>query len=285
MGTKYLLSTKGSALISTLVAAALLGISGAGLFQYVSNFQQTTSKTVEKVAEDHFLKNLVITNMRSLLVEKNIDANSQVSQHSTYGICSFIQQPDVSHGVRELKISFSGLSSNSSFSLSRWEVFFPQTEWEHVADSHCRKIAPNFSNSAFSRCFKYIGETDQSGGVDKKTYAIAKIVPRVFPNLSVIGSSDFSDLRDPKEVVFNLQTVVATYGTDDLVCVDDPDTPNNECDDPSREERVTYMSYQSDVVWTNDVGECHVRAKDGKWAVVKMSATGVGLFFEYNGFE
>ena len=273
---KYLLSIKGSALISVLTAVALLSVSGVGLFQYMSNFQQTASGTIEKVTEDQILKNLVIANMRSLLIEKNIDAQSDISQHNIYGICSFVKQPSQSHGVQKLKISFPNLNSNSSFQIVRWQAFFPKTEWKHVEASHCIKMDPSFSDNAFSRCFEYIGETGSNNGVNRKNYIIAKIVPRQFPDLSVIGNSEFSNSFDPKEVVFNLQTVVATYGADDVVCVDDPDTVNNECDDPDREERVTYMSYQSDVVWTSDVGECHIRASDGEWTVVRMSATGVG---------
>ena len=274
MRMKYLLSTKGSALISILTAVTLLGVSGVGLFQYMSNFQQTASGTIEKVAEDQILKNLVIAQMRSLLIEKNIDAQNRVSQNNVYGVCSFVKQPSQSHGIQKLKVSFPNLSSNSSFSLARWQVFFPKTEWKHAQASHCQKIDPSFSDGPFSRCFEYIGTAGSESGVNRKTYIIAKIVLRQFPDLSPI--TNLSDSFDPKEVVFNLQTVVATYGTDDVICVDDPDTPDNECDDPNREERVTYMSYQSDVVWTNDVGECHVQASDGKWTVVRMSATSIG---------
>ncbi len=266
MKKKYLLSTTGSALISTLIGAALLGISGAGLFQYINTFQQTTSQTVNRVTEDYLLNNLVISNMRSLLVEKNIDQNNQQSQHSTYGLCSLIKKPEQSHGIIELKFSFSALSSNNSFQLSRWQVFFPKTEWEYISDvSKCQKIDPGFSNNHFSRCFKYIGDMSQDSGSDKATYAIAKIVPRVFPDLTV--SFDYSKSHDPKKVVLNLQTIVATYGSDEVIT----QTVNS-----VQEEKITYMSYQSGVVWANDVGECHVLASDGKWAVVRLSATGVG---------
>ena len=270
MKKKYFLSATGSVLVSTLIGATLLAISGAGLFQYINNFQQTTSQIVKRVTQDHMLNSLVISNMRSILVEKSINENNQQSQHGTYGLCSFIEAPAQSHGILELKFSFSALSSNNSFKLSRWQVFFPKTEWEHVSDiSKCQKIDSGFSDNHFSRCFKYIGDTDQNSGSDQTTYAIAKIVPRKFPNLA--ASFDYSKSHDPKEVVLNLQTIVATYGSDNVV-VQQVNT--------DQEEKVTYMSYQSDVVWANDVGECHVRASDGKWAVVRMSATGVGSSLE-----
>lgn len=274
MRMKYFLSAKGSALISILTAVTLLGVSSVGLFQYMSNFQQTASGTIEKVAEDQILKNLVIAQMRSLLIEKNINASNSVSPNNVYGVCSFVKRPGPSHGVQKLKVSFPNLSSNSSFQIARWQVFFPKTEWKHAGASHCKKISPSFSDGPFSRCFEYIGTVGLESGVNRKTYVIAKIILRQFPDLSVINN--LSDSFDPKEVVFNLQTVVATYGDDDVVCVDDPLTPADECDGSDTGDRVTYMSYQSDVVWTNDVGECHVRAGDGKWTVVRMSATSIG---------
>ena len=260
---------RGSALLSTLISIALLGVSSAGLLQYIQNFQSTTKETVERVNVDPLLRATIINNMLSILVEKEVMSNGNKATQSRYGICSLLHKPKLSHGVENLKISF---QNRTSFNLLRWKVFFSPLEWEHVSASHCRKIDKDFSEGDFSRCFKYIKKTEQN-----VIYAIAEIIPRKFPSLQKINLQN-SDTYDPKQVVFQLRTAVSVYSFKEDEMSDQGQDPN----DPNRRGKSTsYISYQSDIVWADAVGECHIQAKDGNWTVVYLSATGPGSNLEH----
>lgn len=261
---------KGSTLLSTLISVALLGISSAGLFQYMQNFQSTTDETVKRINVDPLLRVMVINNMRSLLVEKTMMSDGSKATQSRYGICSLLHQPRLSHGVENLKISF---QNKTSFSLPRWKVFFPLSEWKHVSASHCKKIDKGFSDGDFSRCFKYVKKTEQSSDI---VYVIAEIVPRKFPSLQKVDLHS-SDTYDPKQLVFQLKTAVSIFSFKEDEVSDQGQDPN----DPDRRGKSTsYVSYQSDIVWANAVGECHIQARDGNWTVVSLSATGLGSDFK-----
>ena len=262
----------GSAIISTLISVALLGISGAGLVQYVSNFQKTTGQTLERVNVDPLLRSIVINNMRSLLIEKDVEADGSKSEQNRYGICSFLHKPRLSHGVEKLKISF---QERSSFAGSRWQVFFPQTEWEPVSSSHCKKIDKSFSEGDFSRCYKYAKKTDQA---DDVIYVMAQIIPREFPSLAKIDVSQTSNTYDPKQVIFQLRTAVYVYSFNEDKMSDHGQDPN---DPGARGKSTSYISYQSAALWTDAVGECHIQARDGNWTVVNLSATGPGSNLEH----
>ncbi len=261
----------GSAMLSTLISVALLGISGAGLLQYVNNFRKTTDQTLERVNVDPLIRAMVINNLRSLLIEKNVQADGNQSEQNRYGICSFLKKPKYSdEKVQDLKISF---SERSSFANSRWEEFFPETEWKKVDAEHCRKIKKDFSEGDFSKCFMYVKRTEQA---DDIVYVVAKIIPREFPSLEPIGVSQAADY-DPKQVVFQLYTAVSVYSFNEDELSDhgqDPDDPE------ARGKSTAYMSYQSDALWADAVGECHVQAIDGEWVVVSLSATGPGSDLE-----
>ena len=262
----------GSALISTLISVALLGISGAGLLQYIQNFQQTTGQTMERVNVDPLLRAMVINNMRSLLIEKDVLSNGNKATQNRYGLCSLLHRPRLSHGVENLKMSF---QNRSSFGILRWKVFFPQTEWEHVSASHCQKIDEDFSEGDFSRCFKYSKNTEEANDI---VYAIAEIVPRKFPTLDEIDLTQTSDTYDPKQVIFQLKTSVSVYSAHEDEMSDQGQDPN---DPGARGKSTSYISYQSDALWTDTVGECHIQARDGNWTVVNLSATGPGSNLEH----
>ena len=258
---------KGSAIVSTLISVALLGISGAGLLQYINNFQQTTGQTLERVNVDPLIRAMVINNMRSLLIEKDVKEDGSKSKQNRYGICSILHKPRRSHGVRSLKISF---QNKSSFNVPRWQVFFPKMEWEIMNTSDCRKIDKDFSEGSFSRCFKYTKKTEEA---DDIIMLFAQIIPRKFPSLEEIDVSQTSNTYDPEQVVFQLKTAVSVYSAHEDYMSDQGQDPN---DPGARGKSTSYISYQSDVLWTDAVGECHIQAADGNWAVVSLSATGPG---------
>ena len=55
----------------------------------------------------------------------------------------------------------------------------------------------------------------------------------------------------------------------------DPNDPD------ARGKSTSYISYQSDALWTDAVGECHIQADDdGNWTVVSLSAMGPGSDFK-----
>ena len=261
---------KGSAILSTLISVALLGISGAGLVQYVSNFQKNTGQTLKRVNVDPLIRAMVINNMRSLLIEKDVEEDGSKSEQNRYGICSFLQETREYHGVEELKISF---GERSSFTKKRWKVFFPETEWEFVGAAHCEKLDEDFSEGDFSRCLKYAKKTDQA---DDVIYVIAEIIPRKFPELNKIEK--FSKEYDPKKVFFQLKVSVYVFSFNEDKMSDHGQDPN---DPEARGKSTSYISYQSDALWTDAVGECHVQqVGSGKWVVVSLSATGPGSDLE-----
>ena len=253
---------KGSALVSTLVAAGLLSVSGIALFKYMDNFKKTTVNTVERVSVDPLLRTLIINGLKAMLVEKTVNPAGETTSENKYGICSFLKAPRLSHGVTKIKLAF---SDKTSFSLSRWKRFFPPSQWEVADASHCQNIIPSFSEGPFSKCFKNIETPDHI------TYAAAEIVLRQFPSLEEIDVNS-STIFDLNKVIFQLKTAVSVYSADDSVLTQQNQIP----DELPPEAGTSYISYQSDIVWSDAVGECHIMASDGHWTVVKMSATGPG---------
>lgn len=262
---KYIFSSqKGSTLLSTLVAFGLVSVSAVGLVQYMGNFKQTTANTIERVNINPVLKSNTINNMKSLLLEKNINLDKEQPTENKYGICSFIQPPKRHHGVEEIKVRF---SDASSFTLDRWKVFFPKSHWSHADSSHCQKIISSFSDGAFSRCFRYI-DPEHPG---KEIYAIAKIIPRKFPSMEEITVPSSIDFN-PSLTFFHLKIAVSVYNPSDDNTLSNEDEAHN---------TSTYISYKSDILWFGDVGECLVQAQDGENAIVSLSATGPGSNFSH----
>ena len=263
-------SAKGSALVSTLVATMLMGISGAALFQYMHNFQKTNTVTTQRVNVDPLLRSIIINNMKSLLVEKDVGPDGQKTERNIYGICSFIEKPAGSHGIERLEMSF---LNTTSFTEKRWWVFFPPSEWEEADVSHCTKMKPDFSKGDFSRCFKYTRSEQHV------VYAIAQIIARKFPSLEDVTADDKK--FDPKEIVFQLKTAVYihSFSEDDIrQNIQDSNSDSNSDDEPPSA-GTSYISYQSDVLWADAVGECHVHNKSDELVVVSLSATGPGSSF------
>ena len=246
----------------SLVAFGLVGISAAGLIQYMQNFQKTTSNTVERVHINPVLRSTAINNIKSLLLEKNINLNMEQPTENKYGICSLIQPVKRHHGVEKVKVRFSNVSS---FTLDRWKVFFPKPHWNHVNSSHCKKITSRFTDGPFSRCFQYF----DPGHPGKEIYAIVKIIPRKFPSLEEITVPSSTDFN-PSLTFFHLKTAVSVYTPSDDNMISDQD-----------ESTSTYISYQSDVLWFGDIGECLIEAQDGENTIVSLSATGPGSDFSH----
>ena len=271
---------KGSALISSLVAVALFGVSGAALFHYMSNFQTTVSQTVERVSVSPVLRNAAINNMKSILVEKSIDNTGRKSRRNEHGICSLVKAPTLGQGVEPIKLDLSQISRKmlTDEPESRWKAFFPQSEWELADISHCQRVIPNFSNTPYRKCFQYLGS--RSNIANQIVYVIVEIVLFSFPGLGVVDPSTITAQNryiDPKAVIFRLKASAFTSNAPSPI--NNPDNPD---DNPDVAQTSSYLSHSSDILWANDVGNCHVRNSSNDWVVVRMSATGTGSTLQGN---
>ncbi|MDE0518952.1 MAG: hypothetical protein OXH36_05290, partial [Bdellovibrionales bacterium] len=210
--------------------------------------------------------------MKSLLIEKNLDENGETpktkNKVNTYGICSLVKPPADFYGIEQVDLNLFKMQDKSSWNKSRWKYFFSKSEWEllsgNAAKEKCRKINASFSNNNLSRCLVYRGSEETAGMV---IYAIAQIIPKVFPQFNSIDiHQQRGSLIDSKRVVFYLRTELMREGMLD-------------------EGLTTYKSSSSDIVWANEIGECNITAVDGKKTIVKFSGTGPGTTFNRNVFN
>ncbi len=244
--TNLIFSKKGFTLVGNLIALTVLGISGAGLMHYTSNITKTISNTAQKVEYGPFIRTSIINNMKSLLIEKNINNNGKKSDSYIYGICSLVEPPKSSHGIEEIKLSLSNIEQNPNWGISRWQVFFPKSEWTFVNESECKKIDNSFRSNGLNKCIRYKG-TEFEGNI----YVTAQIMPKSFPAFAPVTENE-----DSKRVVFLLKVNLINY--------------HEEASD------LSYISTMSDIVWAADVGECHINTEENERTIVKFSGTGPG---------
>ena len=270
------LNQRGSSILSVLTAVTLLGISSAGLYQYMQNFEKTTVSTVEKATIDPLLKELAVNNMKSLLLEKGVSASGGAGQNNN-GICAFLEPPTVISGVQALKMSF---SQTSTLSNARWQVFFPKTEWKKEPISSCQNMKKGaLQESPWVKCFKYLG--DYRSNSSDTIYILAEIVPLVMDPESKppIGPlKNLAEKVDPKKVIFQLMVTSALKPAIEVL-PETAGTAENEDSEEQEEDVETYIGYSSDLVWANEVGECIKNTPNGQ-TIVKMSATGIGSNLE-----
>ena len=141
-----------------------------------------------------------------------------------------------------------------SFSQSRWQAFFDQSEYKIASDDNCQSMGSEFatfSSGYFGRCFKYIGK--QSEAVNE-IYILARIVPKTFPAFDEINLNVNNEL-DVKLVTFELQTIVGIKVGE-------------------QGEQTALAKYYS-MAWSNEIVECEVQVR-GKWINVQFSGTGTG---------
>jgi len=288
--SKKLFSKKGSALISSLIAASLLSMSGIGLLTYMANFRKTTSQTInQQDFADPMLKFYVTNKVKSLLMDTHVneqgktkDSNNDLNSNE-YGLCSLVQKPSGTKVVEQIKMSFSNINSNKSFSQKRWQVFFNQPDWLYASMSKCKTVFPSnnndntnfsvsFEETGFNKCFQYIGKQKQSS---QEIYAIASIKPFLISSdgsnpssFSSISLKNNNTLYDPSNIFIKIEVAIASK---DLAT-----TVDNDPDDDTDDSLVAgYVSFQSDIMWASDVSECHINAKDNKLSVVYLGASGM----------
>ena len=261
-----LCSNRGFTIVGSLIAFALLGVSGAGLIHYTSNIRKTSQSTVEKLEYKPILKTKIVNGMKALLIEKNIDQNGEVAKGDNvnmYGICSLVKPPTDSYGIDEVKLNLFNMQNKNSWKQKRWQAFFSPAEWEFVSNEECKTIDSTISDNNLNQCLQYRGSM---GSASETVYAIAQIIPKAFPQFKTIDISNQSEsLLDSKKVVFYLRVK--------LLSSDNIDTGY-----------TTYMSSLADIVWANEVGECNVMAGSEK-TIVKFSGTGPGTTFNRNVFN
>ena len=260
-----LFCNKGFSILGTMLAFTFLGISGAGLLHFTSNVQKTSQSTAQKVELKPLLKQQIINNLKSLLIEKSINEHGKAGTANIYGVCSLVQPPSVSSGVAQLKLDLRNIHTkdNSTFSTKRWKFFFPKTQWEFVEQSPCKRIDSAFKEDKLNHCLRYKGE----GTLQNTIYAIARITPRALPGMNVISTTENNAVIDPKKVVFHLETQLMS------------------ADSLEEESSIAYISSLSGIVWANETGECHATAPDGQRTIVKFSGTGTGTTFSRSVFN
>ncbi len=248
---KPVLNKKGSLLLGNTIALIILGTSVAGLIYYTSSVQNAFHTNVKSVEYKPLLKQEIINNLKSLLIEKSV---TEAGEHED-GICSLVVSPAEEHGVTQVNLDLSLMENDKSWSRERWEQFFPSSEWTFIDnDMECQKHFKKFKgNNNLHRCLKYTGSDDDT------VYAIAQIIPKSLPTLSEINISDpTGSVLDSKKVVFYLRAELTN--------------PRSETDTS----RAGVTSTRADMIWANDVGECYVKAQNGKYTLVRFAGTGLG---------
>jgi len=230
MKTKHQIffSRKGS-IVTSLIALGVITTSTIGFFQYMNQFQANIIST-EQAGGQPILMNTILNNMKSLLIENNIDENGIITAQNIHGICSLIKPVSGTRTNEELLIGFSDIKKDpgKNWILERWKVFFPSTEWEIIEDGiECKNIfnenipSVNENEGSFKRCLKNI-PTDSNNV--HAAFAIAEIVPEKFNRKEnqehsiqvnspdqLVDPNDPSSLRgyDPKSIIFRLKTHLA----------------------------------------------------------------------------
>ena len=251
----------------------ILGISGAGLMHYVNNFRQTSQTAVEQAEYKPQMRQLIINNLRALLIEKNINQSGEFDSTSIHGICSLIKSPEAVYGVEKIEMDLLNIKTKENPSLTdnkRWQHFFQKSEWQIAQDDYCRRIDSNFEKNKLSYCFSYGAEN-----ASPEFYAIARIIPLSFltensqHNMQEIDiTSEQLAVLDAKKVFFHLETRLmsaASFNTD-----------SNSDNSESVNSAGSYISSQSSITWANDVGECVVTLEDGTQTIARFSGTGTG---------
>ncbi len=264
----FFLGNKKGSLVTNLIAAGILGLSGTIMVQYISGVSGSLDKKTFQSDMSFNIHTSVINNLQSLLIETKIDNMGEPTPNSSWGICSLLSPVKKTHGVTDVKLRISSQLSPQvavdSFSLERWQHFFPQSEYTIVNDGVCKQIVdPNFQSSPFSRCLKYMGAMTQKN-VD--VYIVARIVPKKFPDRSELNMTEVTKI-DAKRVIFELQA---------LVGVDQKQTDNSGV---SSRANTTNISKHYAIVWANDITECNMKIQN-QWISVQFSGSGVGRLRE-----
>ncbi len=259
----FFINNRGSFVVSQLVAAFIMGISAVALLAYMQGQSRQTHEVEQEQDLSFNIHSNIISDLRALLVEANIDNTGEKQAQNKEGICSFLEPPTKSAGVELIQLNIgSNLSSEakSSFSESRWEAFFDKSEYELSSDvKPCEAMDPDFTDSLFSRCFKYIGKQNETAN---EAYVIARIIPKKFPEQTDIDLSQ-SNTLDAKAVLFELQSLVSVFKGDDY------------------DEKGLYVSKQYSLIWANAVSECHVKSINDRSVAVQFSGAGPGRISRY----
>ncbi len=255
----FINKNKGSFVVSQLVAAFIMGISAVALVAYMQGQSRQTYEVEQEQDLSFNIHSNIISDLRALLVEANIDNTGEKQAQSKEGVCSFLEPPTKMAGVELIQFNIgSNLSAEakSSFSESRWEAFFDKSEYELSSDdTPCEAMDPDFTDSLFSRCFKYIGKQNETAN---EAYVIARIIPKKFPEQTDIDLSQ-SNTLDAKAVLFELQSLVSVFKGDDY------------------DEKGLYVSKQYSLIWANAVSECHAESTNSAMTVaVQFSGSGPG---------
>ena len=270
---QYLLFCNKGSIVSTLIALGVITTSSIGLFQYMSGFQSNVAN-IEQAGGQPILMDTILNNMKSLLVEKNIDQNGNSDARNIYGICSLLEPIDGDRNNDEIRISFSNISNDlKNWGKNRWHVFFPKSEWEFVNSIYCQNImkesSPKPDAGSFKKCVKKIQNEDNAATV----YAIVEIVPQDMENQNepVVLNDPGTGSYDPSSVIFRLKTKMAYKHPGNAISKNG----NNNTD--TTENSKTYLvSYREAILWANDVGKCHVITTNGDHRIVQFSGAGTG---------
>ena len=247
---------KGSALIAQLIALGIMSISGVVLYSYMKGASEQTQNVAQSQSITFNIHSHVLSQMQALLISTNIDKSGTEIKQKTEGICSLLKPPKKAAGVELIQLEIgSNLSTAAQASLSadRWAVFFDKSEYALSSDDRpCKAMYPQFQSNEFSRCFQYVGKSQDTAN---EVYVVARIVPRSFPDFSLIDRKKPQTL-DAKTVLFELQSYIQVF------------EGNKNTRDPTK---------QYGLIWANAVTECHVKSiNTNKLVVVQFSGSGPG---------
>ena len=252
------LQQKGSALIASLLAAGLIGISSITLVSYIRGFQDQV-QSFEFDSDSFNIHSEILSNIQALLIKANIDDKGNEQDQSTWGVCSLLEQPNKVSGVELIQFNLSlnlKKRARGSFLSKRWSKFFPKSRYILSSNkAPCRSMDSSFRSNYFSRCFKYIGKESKTAN---EIYIITRIIPKKFPSFTVMDLSS-DNVLDVKTVVFELQSHIAVFEGKSY-----------------NRGNILSSSKQYEVIWSNSVSECHVQSANGNWVVVQFSGSGPG---------
>ena len=272
-------SQKGS-IAGNLIALSVMGVSMAGLFHYMVNFEKNIKGNIESRENETLISRMAAANMKSLLVRSNVNGQGQpAGELNRYGICSLLSAPPASSGTQALLLNFNHIKTRpQSWSKKRWQYFFSQSEWKFSSPNNCKKIDDQFTAGALSKCLEYTGGGRASA---YRTFVIAKISPQDFFSAGT-RELPLTAAKDPKEVMFHLTAKVGSYyyapPTTGGGGAGSPGGSGSggRTPPPAVKQDITYFHRTTDIIWAGDAGECQVQTAAGQWTTVRFSGTVAG---------
>ena len=248
-----------------------MGLSTVGLLHYTTGFRTNVVEQVQQRDNEVLISRQAVSRLKSLLVEKTTKEDGSIAPQNTYGICSLLERPGIVVGTEAIFLNFKYVNTKGvNWNKSRWQAIFTAPDWEFADIASCQRIDNSFTESIFTRCLEYKG--DSSGAW--QTFVIAKIRPEYFPGGKAIDIVD--KVIDPKRVMFILTAKTGSFYVGTPSAENSQEGSQESQESEKVQQDIVYFHQTSDMLWANSVGECHIRTTAGEWTTVHFSGSGTG---------